>query len=201
VLKSTLGDVVNLSGGGVCVRCKGKPKVGAGQILQLTLQSAEQRIRVTARVVRVSRRGFWAYEVGLSFVDPKPGLASVLQNFAQFGFVTLSDVAAAGKAQEQPTPEAADPKAEAPNEADRKHILRAVMEMPNPYEQLQITPDATEEQVKAAYRRIARTCHPDVSRDPESAARFIACTQAYELLADPAKRRLYDEAVAKRPAA
>src|SRR5690606_560286 len=52
--------------------------------------------------------------------------------------------------------------------------------------------DATTEEIKKAYRRLARTLHPDVNPDPEVHERFKDITRAYEVLSDPKKREIYD---------
>src|SRR4030081_347594 len=60
---------------------------------------------------------------------------------------------------------------------------------------LKIRRDATQDEVKAAYRRLARELHPDVNPDPETQERFKEITQAYEVLSDTDKRRMYDMGV------
>ncbi|XP_068643252.1 uncharacterized protein [Aristolochia californica] len=69
----------------------------------------------------------------------------------------------------------------------------------SPYETLELERDADEEQIKSAYRRLAKYYHPDVYdgrgtlEEGETAeARFIKIQAAYELLIDEEKRRLYD---------
>src|SRR5947209_14204842 len=57
---------------------------------------------------------------------------------------------------------------------------------------LKIRRDATQDEVKRAYRRLARELHPDVNPDPETQERFKEITQAYEVLSDTDKRRMYD---------
>lgn len=57
------------------------------------------------------------------------------------------------------------------------------------YELLGISSDASEDEIKRAYRRMARTHHPDAGGDEE---RFKAVTHAYQVLSDPEKRRRYD---------
>jgi molecular chaperone DnaJ len=60
------------------------------------------------------------------------------------------------------------------------------------YSLLGVRRDASPDEVKRAYRRLARELHPDVNPDPETQERFKEITQAYEVLSDPEKRQMYD---------
>lgn len=61
------------------------------------------------------------------------------------------------------------------------------------YDILGVGRDATGEEIKKAFRRIARTTHPDANGgDPDSAAAFREAAEAYEVLSDPDRRRRYD---------
>jgi len=62
---------------------------------------------------------------------------------------------------------------------------------PSPYQVLGVDSDADEDAIKAAYRRLAKRCHPDKVGD-EGAARFTEITRAYDLLRDSRRRRFYD---------
>ena len=60
------------------------------------------------------------------------------------------------------------------------------------YELLGVSRDASHSEIKRAFRRLARELHPDVSEDPDAGHRFRAVAEAYEVLADPERRQLYD---------
>jgi molecular chaperone DnaJ len=63
---------------------------------------------------------------------------------------------------------------------------------PDYYGLLGIRRDASQDEVKRAYRRLARELHPDVNPDPETQEKFKEITQAYEVLSDSEKRQMYD---------
>jgi curved DNA-binding protein len=61
------------------------------------------------------------------------------------------------------------------------------------YAILGVQKDATEDQIKAAYRKLARKYHPDVSKEKDAEAKFKEVAEAYQTLKDPEKRKAYDE--------
>ena len=60
------------------------------------------------------------------------------------------------------------------------------------YEVLGVSRDASEDEIKKAYRRLARQLHPDVNPSEEAAERFKSVTHAYDVLSDADSRRRYD---------
>lgn len=70
--------------------------------------------------------------------------------------------------------------------------------MENLYHILGVSPSATGEEIKKAYRSLAMRYHPDRSTHPGAENRFNAIKRAYELLSDPKKRAVYDQSLSNR---
>ncbi|MFM8921373.1 MAG: molecular chaperone DnaJ [Candidatus Nanopelagicaceae bacterium] len=60
------------------------------------------------------------------------------------------------------------------------------------YETLGVSRDANGDEIKRAYRKLARELHPDINPDPQVQERFKEVTAAYDVLSDPQKRQQYD---------
>ena len=68
------------------------------------------------------------------------------------------------------------------------------MEYKDYYKTLGVSKNATEKEIKSAYRKLARQHHPDVNPDnPSAEARFKEVNEAYEVLGDAEKRKKYDQ--------
>ena len=67
------------------------------------------------------------------------------------------------------------------------------------YEVLGVAADGAAEEIQRAYRKLARTYHPDVNKDPAAEERFKEISEAYDVLSDPETRRRYDAFGARLP--
>ncbi|MEC8307104.1 MAG: DnaJ domain-containing protein, partial [Chlamydiota bacterium] len=66
--------------------------------------------------------------------------------------------------------------------------------MPDFYDVLGVSRNATQEEIKKAYRKLAVKLHPDKNRGDDSAtARFKEVSEAYQVLSQPDKRAMYDQ--------
>src|SRR6266700_4416080 len=73
-------------------------------------------------------------------------------------------------------------------------IFEARVEYKDYYKILGVAKGATEKEIKAAYRKLARKHHPDMNQgNPKAEARFKEIGEAYEVLSDPEKRKRYDQ--------
>lgn len=67
------------------------------------------------------------------------------------------------------------------------------MEFKDYYQIMGVARDASQDEIKRAYRRLARKYHPDVSKEADAEQRFKEMQEAYEVLKDPEKRKAYDQ--------
>lgn len=61
------------------------------------------------------------------------------------------------------------------------------------YDSLGVGRDASKEEIRKAFRKLARECHPDTNKSPEAEGKFKQINEAYEVLGDEEKRKRYDQ--------
>ena len=176
LLTSTLGEVIDLSGSGLRIRRTGGATVTVGQILKVTIKSDQCEVTLKCRVVRVQRLGLRQCDIGMAFVEIRPGLRNALHSLARFGFIPNLG---RGAGESGGVPKA------------HKSAL------PDYYGLLGLIESATEEQIRSAYHEAARKYHPDSNRSASRVFMFEAVTEAYKVLRDAHRRKEYDAKRAK----
>jgi curved DNA-binding protein CbpA len=81
-------------------------------------------------------------------------------------------------------------------------IANGALSMQNFYAVLRVAPKASDAEIKAAFRNVAKACHPDLKPgDPEAEEAFQEAKRAYKFLSNPETRKIYDGFLAQRQAA
>lgn len=209
------GDVLDLSVGGMRVRSADRPPVKAGGESAFTLRVGAKTLTVQGKVAWIKRASLLGgpFEYGVQFVGVSGAVAKVIGQIAMYGFVgSGSDAAGAAPRQSAWTPEGQGRASNAaaaggtnaagagPQGPERPKVV-VTADLPCFYETLGVSFDATEQQIRTAFRQLAKKLHPDVCKEPDAAERFAFITRVYEVLSDEELRAKYDEAMAKRRAA
>ena len=61
------------------------------------------------------------------------------------------------------------------------------------YETLGVSKDASQDEIKSAFRKLAKQYHPDINKEPGAAEKFKEIGEAYSVLSDESKRKQYDQ--------
>ena len=192
LLTTDFGSVVDISGTGLRIRAASRPKLNKGQELSLKIRSPQCQIAVKCRVVRlvkVKEPGARGVDICVTLTDAKPGLRAALHHLGRFGFIPRLTPSAADA---PPPPRPGEKPAPGYTGTDRRIRVGRKM-LPDYYEVLGLTTDATADQVRSAYHHLARQHHPDAVSDAEAAEMFSLLTEAYRVLHTPERRRAYDE--------
>jgi len=179
ILSTELGPVLDVSRTGFRISMTRKPGFAIGSELSITLESARDALTLTVRVARVRHIGSGRYEVGMSLVSPDAQQQSAVERLARTG----SARSAAG-----------------PDAFTRERLI-AALRAPDHYAVLGIAPSADPDQVREAFRALARRLHPDVNKAPDAEQSFATVNEAYSVLVDPQQRAEYDAVYALRRSA
>jgi len=173
VITCSLGDVVDISAGGIRLRGRGKMPVCRGQIIPLALKAHDSETQTKARVVHIRRVGLRTWEAGFAFVDLRPSLVNDIENLGRTGEIPHWTY------------------------IPPRHV-KAEASLPDYYGALGLKQSATLEDIRKNFHTRAKKFHPDVNPDPAVAGKFMKMLEAYKILKDPDKRKKYDLLYADR---
>lgn len=179
-LSCSLGRVVDLSATGMRLACADKPPVQVGQTGKVTLSSPGGSLQVNGRIVWLRRVGGLTskkHEMGVEFVRLAPGTTEAIDSLIRFGFFNAPS---------------ADGKLKWKRRTKTRRVIKASFDLPNYYQILHLGPDAAAEDIKKAYRRLAKQHHPDATGGQGDTAQFTLITEAYNVLIDPDRRAAFD---------
>jgi len=184
---------VDISASGMRVRFSGAAPLSKGTTATVAVTNEGQSVRVTARVVWIRRGGLLrANEMGLQWVNVRPGIAAALVQLGRFGFVSTQDASGFQDAAPEPPQAQASPP------------VTARIEVEDLYAILGVEATATYEDLRRAFHAGAQQLHPDRNPSPEAAVRFAEISKAWKVLRDADLRDRYDKLMARcssRPAA
>ncbi|MCP3902488.1 MAG: J domain-containing protein [Planctomycetes bacterium] len=161
----------------------GKPPLEVGQSGKIRLRIPEGSLPVTGRAVWIRRTGFRKYHMGIEFFNVKRSISAALDSLARFGFLGMGTATSGGSETAGATKET----------KSRGHAaVRATIELPDYYHVLEVAPGASDDEIRDAFRALARRFHPDVSKEQNAQERFIQIHEAYDVLKDTERRKNYD---------
>lgn len=172
-----LGEVLDISAGGMRIACPGKPplKPGAAASISVKTSAGNETLNVRCCWIKSPWLGLGkTHEIGLKFIGITDEQAERLGVIAEYGFIPEH------KQPKKPEAAAADPAGSTSHEsAVGAHVD---LDLEPYFEALELEPDADATQVRDAYRRLVRTCHPDVADSPQAREQFLKIQQAYDAL-------------------
>jgi len=163
-LHCSKGRVADITGSGMRVIIASKDLPQIGDVQSYTFFDGTDILTVTGTVKWVRKGTFFTRrcEVGIEFVQLEPSVRDAILRLAIHG--KLGD-------------------------AKDNEIKIAFSDL---YLLLEVDRGATQDEIQAAYRKAARTWHPDVNDQPSAAQRFEEISKAYAVLGDEAARASYD---------
>jgi len=178
-LRTAEGEIKDMSKTGMRVAFAGRPPFRQGDVREFGLRSAGKQIKVTGRVAWVRRSSLFNkdFSAGVQFVNVPEHVSRGLAAIAEHGFIPdpkQATIAGGGQASEQPA---------------SNRVRVQVIDL---YDILGVDDRASTEQIHEAYRKLAKTTHPDISDEPDAAEKFELISKAFRVLKDDEARKGYD---------
>jgi DnaJ-domain-containing protein 1 len=190
-----LGELLDLSVTGMRIKVSGKPKMEVKQVLPLIICNQGQCVKITAQVVWVRKAALTGseYQVGIRFMDVKPGIVKALEQLAKFGCITPSAGMGSTSTPSEPQPAASSASASAAQPSQPPPAAPMItVEVEDLYANLGLQVGSSEDEIRKAYRALVMKYHPDHSQEEGAEERFRMIAKTYLVLKDPEKRARYD---------
>lgn len=198
-LQCTLGGVLDVSATGMKVWSLRPPAVTQGMDLPLVLADGDQRLAVNGKVMWVRKpKSGMGWHIGFRFERPSDAVKTAIETYAKVGYFTTDPVVRRelyqGESDCEPLSRASRPEA--------RPAPTVSVEIVDLYAIVGVDRRASDEEIHLAYRRLARSVHPDSNQDPDAAEQFARLSKAFSVLHDPERRAKYDQMLesAKRAA-
>jgi DnaJ-domain-containing protein 1 len=192
-----LGEVADVSLTGMRVLTPHQPELAPGAELALTITDRSLALTLSARVARVKKPALRSktWQMGVEFVAPSRATLAAVEHLMTYGFFPRNDRAFRSR----PAPNGASAGGPGGDAGDPQDAGDFNTPPPPPtvvmgdlYALLGLQRGASEAEIKAAHRALARRLHPDAGGGPDDAQRFAEITKAYRILTDPDLRAAYD---------
>lgn len=193
-----LGMVVDVSAGGMRVRCAEAPKFDRGAMVHFAIRGQRQQMALRGQIVWIRRTAWKQFEVGVRWTELSETHCRILLELAKYGFVEVSTApsAAPSHAGKKDAKAGGHPSTAGGAGAREAQDSRGSGEGPTQVEDLYrilgVERTATHDQIVAAYRSMARLLHPDVARHEGADKQFAAVSKAYSVLRDAEAREKYN---------
>lgn len=202
------GRVLNLSSMGACLIDERtmSPIIG-GTCQTIRIGSGGQTLILPVEV-RWTRHSASANGrlIGVHFPRLSPAYAKAIETFARFGYVEpilcaerASDACdpqigaeSDASGSEHKSSQSKESRASSSQQSESKKTTAVIRPTVDLYRILGLRPDASEQDIKASFRREAARWHPDTCTSPDAAERFMDVSKAYRVLRDQAARAQYD---------
>ncbi|MFZ4575567.1 MAG: DnaJ domain-containing protein [Phycisphaerales bacterium] len=184
-----LGSLMDISATGMRLRFDDEHAVSIGAVLNFQLRSAGMMFCLRGTVIwKRKQKKSGAFECGVRFLDLSPEHRAIVEHVARFGVMPRQGERL--KQSPQPTPGAGAPP---PPPNPPMPTATVAVEVEDLYKILGVSPTATQDEIRAGFRALARIHHPDFSQAPDADAKFTVISKAFTVLRDPNLRAKYDQ--------
>lgn len=183
-----LGQVLDISGGGMRIRTEGPPGVATGDQCNFGVRSSRHQVSVRGLIVWSRRVGWKQHELGVRWLDASPVHVQLLLQLARYGFVNIEETRGDAVPPSSSSGGAAGAQA-APGSGNGVPAGSSVEDL---YAVLAVSRTSKHDEIQSAFRSLARKLHPDVNKESGAAERFTQVNKAYSVLRDAETRRRYD---------